>query len=44
MINDTGLVVGIEHIKQLCEIGINNINKHHSNFAKGLFKSKLFRI
>ena len=34
MINDTGLVVGIEHIKQLCEIGINNINKHHSNLLR----------
>ena len=34
MINDTGLVVGIEHIKQLCDIGINNINKHHSDLLR----------
>ena len=34
MVNDTGLVVGIEHIKQLCDIGINNINKHHSDLLR----------
>ena len=31
MINDSGLVVGIEHIDQLYEKSIDNISKHHKN-------------
>lgn len=31
MMNDSGLVVGIEHIKELCELGKQNIMKSHSN-------------
>ena len=31
MINDTGIVVGIEHIKELYEFGEKNIQKHHKN-------------
>ena len=27
--NDSGTVVGIEHIPQLCEKGKNNISKNH---------------
>ena len=31
MMNDKGKVVGIEHIKDLYNWGINNISKHHQN-------------
>ena len=31
MINDTGVVVGIEHIKDLYKKSIENISKHHKN-------------
>ena len=31
MMNDKGRVIGIEHIKDLYDFGINNIKKHHSN-------------
>ena len=31
MMNDKGLVVGIEHIKDLYDYGENNISKHHKN-------------
>jgi protein-L-isoaspartate(D-aspartate) O-methyltransferase len=31
MMNDKGSVIGIEHIKDLYDFGINNIKKHHSN-------------
>ena len=31
MTNDTGLVVGVEHIPELYEFGLNNVKKHHSN-------------
>ena len=34
MINDTGIVVGVEHIKQLYEMSIKNISKHHENLLK----------
>ena len=34
MINDTGVVVGIEHIKSLYEKSIENISKHHSNLIE----------
>jgi len=30
MINDSGTVVGIEHIHELCELGNINISKSHS--------------
>lgn len=31
MMDDKGLVVGIEHIPQLCTLGLANISKSHSN-------------
>lgn len=31
MMNDTGLVVGIEHIKELAELSTTNISKSHKN-------------
>ena len=31
MMNDKGCVIGIEHIKDLYDWGINNISKHHKN-------------
>jgi len=31
MTNDTGTVVGIEHIPELYEFGIKNVRKHHAN-------------
>lgn len=34
MINDTGVVVGIEHIKELYEFGEKNIQKHHKNLLE----------
>ena len=32
--NDSGIVVGVEHIKPLYNMSIKNINKHHSNLLK----------
>ena len=32
--NDSGIVVGVEHIKPLYEMSIKNINKHHSKLLK----------
>ena len=29
--NDSGIVVGVEHIPQLYKLSLENINKHHSN-------------
>ena len=34
MINDTGRVIGIEHIDPLYKLSINNISKHHSKLLK----------
>jgi len=34
MMNDKGCVVGIEHIKELYEWGIGNINKNHKNLIE----------
>ena len=34
MINDTGLVVGIEHIPDLYQFGLNNVNKNYPNLLK----------
>ena len=34
MINDTGLVVGVDHIQEIIDYSINNINKHHANLLK----------
>lgn len=34
MMDDEGLVVGIEHIPQLYELGVKNISKNHSNLIK----------
>ena len=34
MINDTGIVVGVEHIKQLYDMSIKNICKNHENLLK----------
>ena len=31
MMNDKGTVIGIEHIKELYDFGLNNICKHHKN-------------
>ena len=31
MMNDKGTVYGIEHMEKLCELGLNNISKHHKN-------------
>eukprot|EP01084_Bolivina_argentea_P002912 5430_1 len=39
MVGKKGKVIGIEHIKELCELGIKNINKNHSNlFSFGNLK------
>ena len=32
--NDSGIVVGVEHIPQLYKLSLENINKHHSNLLK----------
>ena len=32
--NDSGIVVGVEHIPQLYKLSLDNINKHHSNLLK----------
>ena len=32
--DDSGVVVGVEHIKQLYDMSIKNINKHHSKLLK----------
>ena len=34
MMNDKGKVIGIEHIKDLYDWGINNINKHHKDLIE----------
>ena len=34
MMNDKGCVVGIEHIKDLYDFGMNNITKHHKNLIE----------
>ena len=34
MINDNGLVVGVDHIQEIIDYSINNINKHHGNLLK----------
>ena len=34
MINDTGIVIGIEHIDDLYKKSIDNISKHHSNLLE----------
>ena len=34
MMNDKGCVVGIEHIKDLYDFGIQNISKHHKNLIE----------
>ena len=34
MMNDSGIVVGVEHIKPLYEMSIKNINKNHSKLLK----------
>jgi protein-L-isoaspartate(D-aspartate) O-methyltransferase len=34
MMNDSGIVVGVEHIPQLYKLSLDNINKHHSNLLK----------
>ena len=34
MMNDKGKVIGIEHIKDLYDWGINNINKNHQNLIE----------
>ena len=31
MINDSGIVVGVEHIEPLYKLSIQNISKHHKN-------------
>ena len=39
MMNDKGLVYGIEHIKDLCHFGMNNICKNHKDLLdKGIIK------
>ena len=30
MTNDTGLVIGVEHIPELYQFGLNNVKKHHA--------------
>ena len=32
--NDSGIVVGVEHIPQLYKLSLENINKNHSNLLK----------
>ncbi len=34
MMNDSGVVVGVEHIEELYNMSIKNIKKHHSNLLK----------
>jgi protein-L-isoaspartate(D-aspartate) O-methyltransferase len=34
MMNDSGIVVGVEHIPQLYKLSLENINKNHSNLLK----------
>jgi protein-L-isoaspartate(D-aspartate) O-methyltransferase len=34
MMNDKGYVIGVEHIKDLYDFGLFNINKHHKNLIK----------
>ena len=34
MMNDKGTVIGIEHIKQLYDFGLSNINKHHKDLIE----------
>ena len=34
MTNDTGTVVGIEHIPELYDFGLQNIKKHHSQLIQ----------
>ena len=34
MMNDKGCVVGIEHIKELYDFGVQNINKNHKNLIE----------
>ena len=34
MMDDKGVVVGVEHIKELYNKSIDNISKHHSNLLK----------
>ena len=34
MMDDKGIVVGVEHIKELYNKSIENISKHHSNLLK----------
>ena len=31
MMDDKGYVLGIEHIKELCDFGVKNMLKHHKN-------------
>ena len=33
--NDEGLVVGVEHIKELAELSIKNISKSHKDLLDG---------
>ena len=40
MVGDKGTVVGIEHIKELYELGMKNINKSHSHLLVGQKKEK----
>ena len=40
MMNDKGKVIGIEHMKELCELGKNNISKNH----KDLLESKKIEL
>ena len=32
--DDKGYVLGIEHIKELCDFGIKNMLKHHKNLIE----------
>ena len=34
MMNDSGIVVGVEHIDELYQMSLKNIKKHHSNLLK----------
>ena len=34
MINDSGIVVGVDHIQEIIDYSISNINKHHGNLLK----------
>jgi protein-L-isoaspartate(D-aspartate) O-methyltransferase len=34
MINDSGIVVGVDHIQEIIDYTINNIKKHHSNLLR----------